>query len=63
MERFLRLIGAPSKIGSTLDVAGYLEISNEVLAKIRRTGGLSGPVLWALVLLSRATQLASELHI
>ena len=55
MERILRragwpLIGAPSKIGNTLAVAGYLDISSAALAKLRGAGGLSGPVLWAPVL-------------
>jgi len=46
----LRRIGAPSKIGNTLAVAGYLDISSAALAKLRGAGGLSGPVLWAPVL-------------
>jgi acyl homoserine lactone synthase len=46
----LRRIGGPSKIGNTLAVAGYLDISSAALAKLRGAGGLSGPVLWAPVL-------------
>jgi N-acyl-L-homoserine lactone synthetase len=42
----LRRIGNPSTIGNTLAVAGYLEISRDTLASLRRAGGLSLPVLW-----------------
>jgi N-acyl-L-homoserine lactone synthetase len=54
MERILRRAGWPLRpisepcpLGSTLAVAGYLEVSNESLARIRAAGGLQGPVLWA----------------
>lgn len=40
--------------GCTLAVAGYLEISTEILAKVRNAGHLPGPVLWAPVLLVAA---------
>ena len=50
----LRRIGNPSTIGSTLAVAGYLAISSEVLANLRRAGGLSTPVLWAPVIFAAA---------
>lgn len=50
----LRRIGPPCKLGDTLAVAGYLEISIKILAAIRNSGGLSGPVLWAPVLLEAA---------
>lgn len=43
----LRRIGKPCALGSTLAVAGYLEVSIESLARVRATGGLQGPVLWA----------------
>jgi acyl homoserine lactone synthase len=43
----LRRISEPCPLGSTLAVAGYLEVSNESLARIRSAGGLQGPVLWA----------------
>jgi acyl homoserine lactone synthase len=42
----LRRLGNPCNLGNTLAVAGYLEISTEVLARIRSAGGLGGPVLW-----------------
>ncbi len=44
----LRRIGEPRKLGSTLAVAGYLDVSTESLANIRAAGGLQGPVLWVL---------------
>lgn len=50
----LRRIGDPSSIGNTLAVAGYLGISTQALATIRRAGSLSGPVLWAPVMLAAA---------
>jgi acyl homoserine lactone synthase len=43
----LRRIGEPCNIGNTLAVAGYLEISTEILTKVRNAGHLPGPVLWA----------------
>ncbi|UFX46466.1 MULTISPECIES: acyl-homoserine-lactone synthase [Bradyrhizobium] len=48
----LRRVGAPSKIGSTVAVAGYLATSAEILARLREAGGLCGPVLWEPVLLA-----------
>jgi N-acyl-L-homoserine lactone synthetase len=50
----LRRIGVPHKLGNTLAVAGYLEISGETLAKVREAGGLPGPVLWAPVMSAAA---------
>ncbi len=50
----LRRIGKPRKLGSTLAVAGYLDVSTESLAKIRAAGGLQGPVLWAPVAFAAA---------
>jgi N-acyl-L-homoserine lactone synthetase len=50
----LRRIGQPRAVGSTLAVAGYLEISIESLARVRAAGGLQGPVLWAPVALAVA---------
>jgi len=34
-------------LGSTVAVAGYLEVSSTALARVRTAGGLHGPVLWA----------------
>jgi N-acyl-L-homoserine lactone synthetase len=50
----LRRIGEPRALGSTLAVAGYLEVSIESLARVRAAGGLHGPVLWAPVVLAAA---------
>lgn len=50
----LRRIGSPRAIGTTLAVAGYLEVSLESLARVRSTGGLKGSVLWAPVVASAA---------
>jgi acyl homoserine lactone synthase len=50
----LRRIGKPRALGSTLAVAGYLEVSIESLARVRAAGGLQGPVLWAPVALAAA---------
>jgi len=50
----LRRIGKPRALGSTLAVAGYLEVSIESLARVRAAGGLHGPVLWAPVALAAA---------
>lgn len=53
MERILRRAGwplrrlsNPCKLGNTLAVAGYLEISIELLAAVRAGGGFTEPVLW-----------------
>lgn len=46
----LRRIGSPSRIGSTLAVAGYLTISADALATLRAAGSLAGPALWAPVI-------------
>ncbi|MGN8547012.1 acyl-homoserine-lactone synthase [Bradyrhizobium sp. 13971] len=50
----LRRVGNPSAIGSTLAVAGYLEISRETLANLRKAGCLSTPVLWTPVVFAVA---------
>jgi acyl homoserine lactone synthase len=50
----LRRIGAPRMLGTTLAVAGYLEVSAESLARVRGAGGLKGPILWAPVALAAA---------
>jgi acyl homoserine lactone synthase len=50
----LRRIGEPRTLGSTLAVAGYLEVSIESLARVQSAGGLQGPVLWAPVALTAA---------
>lgn len=43
----LRRLGTPRKIGTTQAIAGYLEVSEESLSRLRLAGGLRGPVLWA----------------
>ncbi|MCK1708317.1 MULTISPECIES: acyl-homoserine-lactone synthase [unclassified Bradyrhizobium] len=50
----LRRLGNPCNLGNTLAVAGYLEISTDVLARIRNAGGFAGPVLWEPVILAVA---------
>ncbi len=54
MERILRRaiwpldrLGPARSIGTTMAVAGYLEVSQPALLRLREAGGLSGPVLWA----------------
>lgn len=54
MERILRRaawplerISEPRTLGTTLAVAGYLDVSTKSLMRVRRAGNLSGPVLWA----------------
>lgn len=42
----LRRLGDPCPLGNTLAVAGYLEISTAMLAKVRDAGGFARPVLW-----------------
>ena len=61
MERILRRanwsldrLGPPAPIGTTMAVAGYLEVSMEALLRLRELGGLKGPVLWAPVVQSAA---------
>jgi acyl homoserine lactone synthase len=53
MERILRRagwpltrLGTPRNLGSTVALAGYLEVSVESLASVRSRGGLARPVLW-----------------
>ncbi len=43
----LRRIGDSMQIGDTRALAGFLEISREVLNRLRSRGGLKGPVLWS----------------
>lgn len=50
----LRRIGEPRAFGTTLAVAGYLEVSPESLARIRAAGNLKGPALWQPVALAVA---------
>jgi acyl homoserine lactone synthase len=50
----LRRIGNPSASGNTLAVAGYLEISRDTLASLRKAGGLSAPALWTPVISTAA---------
>jgi len=52
MERILRRagwplqrLGRPKPVGGVLALAGRLEVSRESLARVRRSGGLQGPVL------------------
>jgi acyl homoserine lactone synthase len=54
MERILRRagwplvrIGQPRMLDATLAVAGYLKVSVDSLARVRRNGDLRRPVLWA----------------
>jgi acyl homoserine lactone synthase len=42
----LRRLGKPRKLEATVAVAGYLEISQQILKRLREVGGFSGPVLW-----------------
>jgi acyl homoserine lactone synthase len=53
MERILRRVGwplrrvhEPQRIGNSIAVAGFVEISLHMLHNIRTAGGLRGPVLW-----------------
>lgn len=50
----LRRLGNPCNLGNTLAVAGYLNISTEILAGICNEGGLASPVLWEPVVLTAA---------
>lgn len=50
----LRSIGKPRPLGNTLAVAGYLEVSTDALERIRKSGHISGPVLWAPVIQAAA---------
>jgi len=61
MERILRRAGWPLRrideprtLGTTHAVAGYLEISEDSLDRVRSIGSLKGPVLWAPVRLAVA---------
>ena len=54
MERILRRaqwpldrLGPARAIGNTMAVPGYLDVSNQALARLRSLGGFKGPVLWA----------------
>jgi N-acyl-L-homoserine lactone synthetase len=46
----LRRLAEPKTIGVTIAVAGYLEVSIEALASVRRAGGITEPMLWAPVM-------------
>lgn len=50
----LRPIGKARPLGNTTAIAGYLEVSTNVLERIRRAGRISGPVLWAPVVQAAA---------
>lgn len=61
MERILRRavwpldrLGPPRSIGTTMAVAGYLEVSQMALTRLREAGGFGGPVLWAPVIRAAA---------
>jgi acyl homoserine lactone synthase len=41
-----RRLGRPKRIGNSLAVAGLAEVSWNTLLRIRKAGGLPGPVLW-----------------
>lgn len=48
----LRRISEPTILGNTKALVGYLEISLEALARVRRAGGITGPVLWKPVVIA-----------
>lgn len=48
----LRRISEPTTLGNTNALVGYLEISLDALASVRRVGGIGGPVLWKPVVMS-----------
>ena len=57
MERILRRagwplerLGMPRSVGKTMAVAGFLPVSRDVLAQVRRAGNLCRPALWQPVL-------------
>ncbi|WFP65631.1 MULTISPECIES: acyl-homoserine-lactone synthase [unclassified Mesorhizobium] len=57
IERILRRAGwplerlsDPQTIGDTRAVAGFLEVSTDILEVIRGNGGIKGPALWAPVM-------------
>jgi acyl homoserine lactone synthase len=50
----LRRLGKPCSLGNTIALAGYLEVSEEVLKNLRRVGAFSGPVLWVPAMLANA---------
>lgn len=50
----LRRIGPSERIGNTMAVAGFVDISRDVLAVLRKGGGFTGPVLWSPVMSSVA---------
>jgi acyl homoserine lactone synthase len=50
----LRRIAPPMRIGETMAVAGYLDVSRPALARLKECGGFSGPVLWAPVVPPKA---------
>lgn len=61
MERILRRAGWPLRrigkarpLGNTTAIAGYLEVSPDALDRIRKSGHISGPVLWAPVIQAAA---------
>ena len=53
VERIVKRIGIPwrrihlpKRIGNSLAVAGFADVSWETLTRIRKSGGLTSPVLW-----------------
>ncbi|AQQ05383.1 conjugal transfer protein TraI [Roseibium algicola] len=54
MERILRIagwplerLGSPKPIGNTMALAGFVDVSKEILDSLRERGGGYQPVLWA----------------
>lgn len=50
----LRRIGKARPLGNTPAIAGYQEVSPDALGRIRKSGHISGPVLWAPVIQAAA---------
>lgn len=50
----LRRIAPPMKIGETMALAGYLDVSRPALTRLKEYGGFNAPVLWAPVLTAKA---------
>ena len=48
----LRRFGEPRRLGNTQAVAGYLEVSRESLARVRKAGNFRRPVLWEPVMVA-----------
>lgn len=46
LELWWERLGKPRQIGKTTAVAGFAEISERQLARVRDAGGFTGPLLW-----------------